>query len=60
MAITRQKKESILKDLFGQIKKAQMIIFVNFHGLNTVATRKAKEFDAAKRRQIPSRKKNIN
>ena len=40
MSITRQKKETILKDLAEQIKKAQMIIFVNFHGLNTAATRK--------------------
>ncbi len=40
MAITRSKKESILKDLGEQIKKAQMVVFVNFHGLNTAATRK--------------------
>ncbi len=40
MAIVRQKKEKIIKDLFEQIEKARMIIFVNFHGLNTIATRK--------------------
>jgi large subunit ribosomal protein L10 len=34
MAITRQKKEDILKDLQGSLKKAQFIAFVNFHGLS--------------------------
>ena len=40
MPITRQKKETILQGLTGQFKKAQMVIFVNFHGLSTTATRK--------------------
>lgn len=39
MPITRQKKESILKELTEQMKKARMIVFVNFHGLSTAATR---------------------
>ncbi len=40
MAVTRQKKETILQGLAGQFKEAQMVIFVNFHGLSTTATRK--------------------
>lgn len=40
MTTTRQKKESILKDLKEQIKKAQLVVFVNFHGLSTSAVRK--------------------
>ena len=40
MAVTRQKKETILQGLAGQFKEAQMVIFVNFHGLGTTATRK--------------------
>lgn len=40
MPITRQKKETILQNLTEQFKKAQMVIFVNFHGLSTTATRK--------------------
>ena len=37
MPITRQKKESILKELTEQIKKARMIVFINFHGLSSAA-----------------------
>lgn len=40
MAVSRQKKESILKDLIERFKKSPFIVFVNFHGLNTVASRK--------------------
>ncbi len=40
MAISKAKKETILKDLNEQFKKARLIIFVNFHGLSTVASRK--------------------
>ncbi len=40
MPLTRQKKESILNELSGQLKKTQAIIFVNFHGLGAAATRK--------------------
>jgi len=40
MAVSRQKKESILKNLNEQMEKARMIVFVNFHGLSTVASRK--------------------
>jgi len=43
MAITRQKKESILKDLSEQFEKARMIVFVNFHGLSTVADRELRK-----------------
>jgi large subunit ribosomal protein L10 len=34
MALTREKKEQILKELKEIIKKANFIIFVNFHGLS--------------------------
>jgi large subunit ribosomal protein L10 len=34
MPITRQKKEEVLKDLQGRLKKAQFVAFVNFHGLS--------------------------
>lgn len=37
MAITRQKKEETIKDLKEKLKKSQVIIFVNFHGLNVSA-----------------------
>lgn len=40
MPVTRQKKESILKELNEQFEKARLVIFVNFHGLNTAATTK--------------------
>ncbi|PIU99776.1 MAG: 50S ribosomal protein L10 [Candidatus Tagabacteria bacterium CG_4_10_14_0_2_um_filter_40_13] len=43
MATTRQKKETILQGLTGQFKEAQMVIFVNFHGLSTAATRKLRK-----------------
>lgn len=36
MAITRQKKEEILKNLRENIKQASIIVFVNFHGLNVL------------------------
>lgn len=34
MAVSKQKKESILKDLGEQFKKSPFVVFVNFHGLN--------------------------
>ncbi len=37
MPITRQKKEETIKDLKEKLKKSQVIIFVNFHGLNVLA-----------------------
>ncbi len=40
MAVSRQKKESILNDLAEEIKKSSFVVFVNFHGLNTAAARK--------------------
>lgn len=39
MAVSRVKKESILKDLKGQFEKSPFVVFVNFHGLNTAASR---------------------
>ncbi len=40
MAVSKVKKESILKDLGEQFKKSPFVIFLNFHGLNTAATAK--------------------
>lgn len=37
MAITRQKKGEILRDLEENIKQANMVMFINFHGLNVAA-----------------------
>lgn len=34
MAITRQKKEEILENLKENLKKAKIVVFVNFHGLS--------------------------
>lgn len=36
MAITRQKKEEILKNLRENIKQANIVVFVNFHGLSVL------------------------
>lgn len=36
MAITRQKKEEILKNLKDNIKQASIITFINFHGLSVL------------------------
>ena len=33
MAITKEKKEKILEELKGLLKKAKAVVFVNFHGL---------------------------
>ncbi|PJE73778.1 MAG: 50S ribosomal protein L10 [Candidatus Terrybacteria bacterium CG10_big_fil_rev_8_21_14_0_10_41_10] len=37
MAITKQKKGVILRDLEENIKQANMVMFINFHGLNVAA-----------------------
>ena len=37
MTITKQKKGEILKDLENNLKKAKIVVFVNFHGLNVSA-----------------------
>ncbi len=37
MAITKEKKEEILKNLQENMEAAKVIIFVNFHGLNVAA-----------------------
>lgn len=37
MPITKQKKEEILKELKDNLKKSQIVIFVNFHGLDVAA-----------------------
>lgn len=34
MAITKQKKESIIKEVHALSEKADMIVFLNFHGLS--------------------------
>jgi len=36
--ITKQKKQEILKDLENNFKKAKLVVFVNFHGLNVSAS----------------------
>jgi len=51
MAITRQKKEEILKNLKEKIVQAKSTIFVNFHGLNVADTNKL-------RRQLRSQNSN--
>ena len=38
MAITKNKKQEILKNLEEKAKKASSVVFVNFHGLNVVKT----------------------
>lgn len=35
--LTKQKKQEILKDLEANLKKAKIVIFINFHGLNVSA-----------------------
>jgi len=35
--ITKQKKQEILKDLENNLRKAKIVVFVNFHGLNVAA-----------------------
>ncbi len=37
MAITKEKKEEILEKLKENLKKAKLVIFVNFHGLNVAS-----------------------
>jgi len=59
MAITRQKKESILDDLNEQFKKARMVVFVNFHGLNTAASRKLRVLLKQSRGQYQVAKKTL-
>ncbi|MFC1756704.1 50S ribosomal protein L10 [Patescibacteria group bacterium] len=38
MALTKEKKEQILKDLKDLVEKSKVIIFVNFHGLTSALT----------------------
>lgn len=38
MTITKQKKGEILKDLENNLKKAKIVVFMNFHGLNVSAS----------------------
>jgi len=42
MPLTKQKKTEIMKDLKERLKDAKIIVFVNFHGLNTALTRDIK------------------
>ncbi len=37
MVVTKQKKEEILEKLKENLKKAKLVIFVNFHGLNVAS-----------------------
>lgn len=37
MAITKEKKKQIIDDLKEELKKARIIIFVNFHGLSVIS-----------------------
>ena len=39
MAITKQKKKEIIAELKSQTEDCSLIVFVNFHGLNTVLSR---------------------
>jgi large subunit ribosomal protein L10 len=41
--LTKQKKQEILKDLETGLKKAKIVIFVNFHGLNVAASHKLRK-----------------
>lgn len=43
MAITKQKKESIVEELEALFEKASILIFVNFHGLSVAKERKLRE-----------------
>lgn len=43
MALTKQKKQEILKDLEANLKKAKIVIFVNFHGLSVAASHKLRK-----------------
>jgi len=43
MSLTKQKKQEILKDLETNLKKAKIVIFVNFHGLNVVNSNKLRK-----------------
>jgi large subunit ribosomal protein L10 len=38
MALTRSKKEEIIKDLTGIFSNTETVVFINFHGLNVVDT----------------------
>lgn len=37
MAITKQKKGEIIRDIEENLKQAEMVMFINFHGLNVLA-----------------------
>lgn len=39
MPLTKQKKEEILSDLGKHVKESNLVVFVNFHGLNTSLNR---------------------
>jgi large subunit ribosomal protein L10 len=41
--LTKQKKGEILKDLEAGLKKAKIVVFVNFHGLNVSASQKLRK-----------------
>lgn len=41
--LTKQKKQEILKDLEANLKKAKIVIFINFHGLNVITSHKLRK-----------------
>ncbi|MCX6731389.1 MAG: 50S ribosomal protein L10 [Candidatus Parcubacteria bacterium] len=41
--LTKQKKGEIMKDLETGLKKAKIVVFVNFHGLNVAASHKLRK-----------------
>jgi large subunit ribosomal protein L10 len=41
--LTKQKKSEILKDLEAGLKKAKIVVFVNFHGLNVSVSQKLRK-----------------
>jgi len=43
MALTREKKEEILKELKDWINKSKIIIFVNFHGLSNALSQQLRK-----------------
>ena len=43
MAVTKEKKEAVIRDLKDRIKRAKVAVFVNFHGLNVVKTQKLRK-----------------
>ncbi len=47
MAVSREKKSEILKGLKERLEGAKVVIFVNFHGLNTALAKEARKLMAS-------------